>query len=129
MPTAPPSRCTEPACRALAVDHGRCDEHKRKPWANRPTIRERYGISGGKWRSLKRQVTARDNGCCHMCGREPDEGQAFDLDHIRPVAEGGAAADLDNLGLACPDCHAAKSRAESARGNARRLARRRAGRG
>ncbi|WP_149552921.1 HNH endonuclease [Streptomyces marokkonensis] len=123
MPTAPRSRCSEPTCHQFATDHGKCEEHKRPAWANRPTIRERYGISGGKWRSLKRQVSRRDNGCCYMCGREPHEGETFELDHITPIAENGSAADLDNLGLACKDCHAEKSKAESARGNARRRAR------
>jgi 5-methylcytosine-specific restriction protein A len=70
-------------------------------------------------------VTARDHGCCYICGREADEDETFELDHIRPVAEGGAATDMENLGLACAACHEVKSKAEARRGNARKLARRR----
>ncbi|MET9604501.1 HNH endonuclease signature motif containing protein [Streptomyces sp. NPDC006512] len=93
-------------------------------------MRERYGISSGTWRSLKRRVGVRDNGCCHYCGGEPDEGETLQLDHIRPVAEGGAITDLDNLGLIHAEpCHADKSKAEAARGNQRRLARRATGGG
>ncbi|MEH0543270.1 HNH endonuclease [Streptomyces sp. B21-105] len=125
MPTAPPSRCTDPVCHELATNRGRCDGHQPKAWANRPSIRQRYGISSGTWRSLKRRVSARDNGCCYVCGGEPAEGEALQLDHIRPVAEGGSPADLDNLGLIHADpCHAEKSKAEALRGNQRRLARR-----
>lgn len=125
MPTAPPSRCTEPMCGDFATEQGKCDEHKRPAWAGRATIRERYGISSGRWRSLKKQVARRDNGCCYVCGGEPDDGETLQLDHIRPVAEGGSPADLDNLGLIHADpCHADKSKREAARGNQRRRARR-----
>ncbi|GAA2441494.1 hypothetical protein GCM10010421_35250 [Streptomyces glaucus] len=124
MPTAPPSRCTEPMCRELATNRGRCDEHQPRAWANRATMRERYGISSGSWRALKRRVARRDNGCCYVCGGPPDEGETLQLDHIVPVAEGGSITDLDNLGLIHAEpCHAEKSKAEALRGNQRRWAR------
>lgn len=130
MPSAPPSRCTDPTCRALATQRGRCDEHQPKAWSNRPTMRERYGVSSGTWRSLKRRVDRRDNGHCYYCGGTPDEGEALQLDHLVPIAEGGSVVDLDNLGLIHAEpCHAEKSKAEALRGNQRRLARRSAGRG
>ncbi|MET7431969.1 HNH endonuclease [Streptomyces flaveolus] len=125
MPIAPPSRCTDPECPELATNRGRCDEHQPRAWANRPTVRERYGISSGTWRSLKRRVDQRDNGHCYYCGGPPAEGETLQLDHITPVAEGGSPAALDNLGLIhAHPCHAEKSKAEALRGNARRRARR-----
>lgn len=125
MPTAPPSRCTDPECRELATKRGRCDEHQPIPWAGRDDKASRYGISSGTWRKLKGKVTRRDNGCCYMCGAEspdPDDPEAeqHELDHIIPIFEGGAVEDLDNLGLACVTCHDTKSKAEAARANARR---------
>lgn len=130
MPTAPPSRCTDPECHEIATTRGRCDEHQPIPWAGRDDKASRYGISSGTWRSLKAKVTRRDNGCCYMCGDlspDPDDPDAkpHELDHIVPVSERGAVDDLDNLGLACTTCHDIKSRAEAVRGNERRRQRRR----
>lgn len=122
MPTAPPTRCAEPGCYKL-VTKGRCPDHQRTPWAGRPSLAERYGISAGRLRTLKRLVTARDNGCCYRCGAEPPddpEAPGHVLDHITPISEGGSAEDLDNLGLLCGPCNEIKSKAEAARGNARR---------
>lgn len=122
MPSSPPTRCAEPGCSALVL-RGRCPEHRPVPWAGRDDKRGRYGISSGRWRTLKRMVTIRDNGCCYRCGTGQPEGQdagLHQLDHITPIGEGGAAEDPDNLGLICVPCHEAKSRAEAARANRRR---------
>ncbi|MER7967773.1 HNH endonuclease [Streptomyces sp. NPDC096080] len=129
MPTRPPTRCAQPGCPVL-VPKGRCDEHKPAPWAGRDDKAARYGISSGRWRTLKRRVTERDNGCCYRCGAEqpdqaddPDGEHGHQLDHIVPIFEGGAVEDLDNLGLICEPCHLDKSKAEAARANANRARR------
>jgi 5-methylcytosine-specific restriction protein A len=127
MPKAPPTRCGTAGCYEFATNRGRCDDHQPKPWANRARKQDRYGISSGTWRSLKRQVALRDVGCCYVCGREPDEGETFDLEHKTPISEGGSAKDMDNLGLICPEDHAIKSKAEAARANRERALRRRIG--
>ncbi|MEU3447240.1 HNH endonuclease [Streptomyces thermolilacinus] len=134
MPTTPPSRCTDPECHQLATTRGRCDTHQPIPWRGRDDKAARYSISSGRWRTLKRRVTARDNGCCYLCGTEQPDPAAYDeddpttwpheLDHVIPISEGGSATSLDNLGLACTSCHETKSKAEAARANARRHARR-----
>lgn len=109
MPTSPPSRCTDPECRELATKGARCDKHQPIPWVGRATAEERYGMSRGSMRALKRRVMQRDNGCCYICGAEGAE----ELEHKNPVSQGGARADLDNLGVAHTECHAAKTQAES----------------
>ncbi|GAA3384478.1 hypothetical protein GCM10017750_59060 [Streptomyces racemochromogenes] len=76
-------------------------------------------------RSLKKRVTARDNDSCYVCGRERDEGEIYDLEHKRPISQGGAARDMENLGLICADCHAIKSKAEAAEANRIKIERRR----
>ncbi|MFF9894962.1 HNH endonuclease [Streptomyces longispororuber] len=125
MPYAPPSRCTDPECHEYATQHGRCDDHQRTPWAGRDDKAARYGISSGRWRTLKRKVTARDHGCCYRCGAEqpddPDDGHV--LDHVRPISEGGSPTDLDNLGLLCTTCDTIKSKEEALRGAERARAR------
>lgn len=130
MPTRPPTRCGEPGCSTLTTE-GRCPKHQRVPWAGRDDKAVRYdGISSGRWRTLKRTVTNRDNGCCYACGNAQDDAtgddpapRPFVLDHKVPVSEGGSARNLDNLGLLCPPCDQAKSRAEAERGNLRRRSR------
>ncbi|MFD7319240.1 HNH endonuclease [Streptomyces sp. NPDC059883] len=123
MPTRPPTRCAETGCATL-VPKGRCEEHQRIPWAGRDDKAARYGISSGTWRTLKRRVTIRDNGCCYRCGIDQDEVTADDpdarshvLDHITPIFEGGSVTDLDNLGLLCEPCDTVKSKSEARRAN------------
>lgn len=125
MPTAPPTRCGSVGCGEFSTIRGRCDEHQPKPWANRLRKQDRYGISSGTWRSLKRQVARRDHSTCHMCGREANEGETYDLDHKRPISQDGSPRDLDNLGLICPECHDIKSKAEAAEANRQRTLRNR----
>lgn len=127
MPYSPPSRCTDPECPELATKGGRCDGHQPIAWAGRDDKASRYGISSGTWRKLKRRVSIRDNECCYSCGAEqPDDEDEprHVLDHITPIAEGGSATSMDNLGLLCTTCDETKSAAEAARGNARKRQRR-----
>lgn len=124
MPTAPPTRCTDPTCHHFATHRGRCDDHQPIAWRGRDNKAKRYGISSGTWRKLKRQVANRDHRCCYRCGAHQDDtgedDDPFVLDHITPISEGGSPRDLDNLGLLCPTCDETKSKAEAARGNERR---------
>lgn len=124
MPTRPPTRCADPQCAEFATKKGRCPDHQPIPWAGRDDKARRYGISSGRWRTLKRMAGQRDNWCCYRCGIEqpeaaddPDGEHALQLDHITPIFEGGAVEDMDNLGLICAECHEAKSKAEATRAN------------
>lgn len=76
------------------------------------------------WKRLRAEARRVLPVVCATCGRFPAEGVAFELDHIIPVAEGGVDS-LSNVQWLCVSCHAVKTRAESARGVARRVARRR----
>ncbi|WP_407107846.1 HNH endonuclease [Rhodococcus aetherivorans] len=89
------------------------------PWHNGGQSR----TSTTAWKALKRAVVARDGNRCSRCGA-PGTGTRLELDHIRPVAEGGRDT-LDNAQLLCGPCHLPKSQAEARRGKARRAARRR----
>jgi len=50
---------------------------------------------------LRARVFARDSGRCARCSRDTD---AWDVDHIKPIAEGGGHA-LTNLRTLCRECH------------------------
>ncbi|UUS34603.1 HNH endonuclease [Streptomyces changanensis] len=73
-------------------------------------------MSSDTVRALKRRVARRDNGCCYVRGGE----DADELEHIVPVSQGGAARDLDNLGLIHSDpCHREKTAREAVEGSRR----------
>ncbi|WP_326806658.1 HNH endonuclease [Streptomyces sp. NBC_01775] len=116
MPTAPPTRCARVDCYEMATKRGLCDGHQPEPWRGRPAPSKRYGMSSGTMRSLKRRVAMRDYGCCYVCGGE----DADELEHIVPVSQGGAARDLDNLGLIHSEpCHREKTAREALEGSRR----------
>lgn len=61
-----------------------------------------------RWKRLRREILRRDNYKCVKCG----EAGRQEIDHIKPVRDGGAEYDPDNLQSLCRFCHAAKTRAE-----------------
>ena len=83
---------------------GHCRDHKPKPWAT-SRRRERMGLSGGAWATLRRKVLARDMRCCYRC----DQLGADEVDHLLDVAEGGPN-DLSNLASCHAACHVRKHR-------------------
>ncbi|MDF1720530.1 MAG: HNH endonuclease signature motif containing protein [Minwuia sp.] len=58
-----------------------------------------------KWRAARLNVLARDP----MCGSEGCSNLATDVDHIRPIRDGGARLDGANLQALCHGCHARKT--------------------
>lgn len=62
-------------------------------------------------------------GRCASCGWRIQPGQRWDLDHIRPLSEGGSNAN-SNLQVLCRTCHGTKSKtevSEAARAQRRRI--------
>ena len=55
------------------------------------------------WARMRRRALDRDGWRCVLCG-EPGR---LEVDHIQPIAEGGAALALDNLRTLCRGCHVA----------------------
>lgn len=101
MPTAPPSRCTDPGCYTLTTQT-KCDDHKRKPWATRSKA---WGKgSTRKWRSFRAERLKAEPRC-RWCGSK----QHLEVDHIKPLSEGGSKWDPDNCQSLCETCHEIKS--------------------
>lgn len=100
MPEAPPTRCSEPGCYELTTA-GRCEEHKRKAWANRSKA---WGSgSTRKWREARRRQLVHEPDC-RRCG-----ARATQVDHIVPLSEGGSMWDPANWQSLCESCHDVKS--------------------
>jgi len=78
------------------------------------------GRGGRPWRRFREQVMRRDNNLCQPCQRAGKLSVAKQVDHITPLAEGGAEMDMRNAEAVCLACHAKKTQAEAARGRARR---------
>lgn len=70
----------------------------------RPTTAQRGYDS--VWRALRLMVLRREP-LCRRCGHE-----ASQVDHIRPIRQGGARLDPENLQALCHSCHSRKTRTE-----------------
>ena len=102
MPTAPPARCTQ--CPNPATKNGRCPDHQPKPWTN-PSQRNTK-INRWKWQQTRNKWLTQHPTCthCHAPGTE--------VDHITPVAQGGALYHPANLQTLCTECHTQKTKNE-----------------
>lgn len=79
-----------------------------------PTQPERYGQGrGGRpWRRLRKAVMDRDSWLCQTCKRAGKHRLATQVDHVKPLAQGGTD-DPDNLEAICDPCHARKTGREA----------------
>lgn len=96
-----PTRCTQ--CPKLATNHGRCDNHQRKPWAN-PSANTRT-LTRQQRDHFRTAVLNDWNHTCGQCGQPASEA-----DHITPIGLGGNPHDWEHNGMAlCPTCHTIKT--------------------
>lgn len=72
-----------------------------------PVASSREPIPAG----LRFAVLRRDGFRCAYCGRGETDGVRLHIDHLVPVARGGATT-LDNLVTACQECNLGKSASE-----------------
>jgi 5-methylcytosine-specific restriction enzyme A len=82
---------------------GRCPDcrraHQRRRDAARGTAAQRGYDSD--WRKVRAAVLNRDGWVCHYCG-----APAITVDHVVPLARGGARLDPHNLVACCRSCNA-----------------------
>lgn len=97
--------CATPGCPELTP----CPQHTpRNGWAERPSPRNQHRPPDAK--EIRARVLQRDEGVCYWCGHPG----ANHVDHVRPVAAGGAW-DETNLAVMHPECHGEKTRRERTR--------------
>lgn len=87
--------------------------HTPKPWSG--SRRSSRTISGSRQQKRARRILRRDEGRCHVCG----EYGADQVDHVIPLAEGGADDDSNLAAIHGEPCHKQKTQAEAQRARAR----------
>lgn len=103
MPWGNKRPCAKPGCPNL-VKSGYCDEHRREKWRNdeRPSSTRRgYDTD---WSKFRKWYLAR-HPFCTMCEREGRTKTADMIHHVKPLAEGGAKFDENNLQSICSYHH------------------------
>ena len=69
----------------------------------------RTKLTRRRWAAARRAALDRDGWRCQQCGR----AGRLEVDHIRPIFEGGPVYELANLQALCVACHVRKSRADA----------------
>ena len=59
------------------------------------------------WRQVRYRAFRRDGWCCVKCGR-----RAREVDHMKPISEGGSEFDVNNCQSLCRSCHMQKTMGE-----------------
>ena len=107
MPYKPKRPCNYPGCPELTHE-GYCKKHK--PQAVREYNRYARSEDSKKfynstaWRRLAKAQLKREP-LCSECMRNGRVCPAEIADHIKPIADGGARLDFDNLQSLCRACH------------------------
>lgn len=89
----------------------------RRPWQpeHAPQMGRRHANTefyrSTAWRKLRVEQLRRQP-LCERCLAQGRHTPAYVVDHIRPVNQGGAPLDLENLQSLCAACHNRKSGAE-----------------
>lgn len=88
-------------------------ERKFKAFEVSPICKNRE--RGRAWQNKRKLAWQKAKGRCYICGAlcefsSTDFG--FELDHITPLFKGGSNR-LENLGVACVECHAKKTAEEN----------------
>ena len=65
------------------------------------------------WKRIRRAKLAA-NPLCELCFAKGIIEVAQEVDHIKPIEEGGSATDMDNLMSLSKSCHSKKTRRENA---------------
>lgn len=112
MSLAPRTPCTGPQCHKLArPGETRCDEH-RKPTAHQRGYTSEWAEYSRAWLARYPWCGQRDGGAFSgensHCARAGKRVRARVVDHIRPLAMGGAQLDPTNHESMCFSCNARK---------------------
>lgn len=100
-----PKICSAPGCPKTQP----CPDHAPKPWGT--STRRTRTISGSKQQARAARIMRQHDRTCHICGKP----MADEVDHVIPLAEGGADDDSNLRPIHSVPCHAEKTQAEAQR--------------
>lgn len=120
MPRSAPTPCRHGGCSALVDKPGFCDKHRREVFRiQKQTVTDDYKernrfyqrVAWKNVRSLQLQLEP----LCRECRKLGKLVAATVVDHIIPIANGGAELDLENLQSLCKPHHETKTRGDTNR--------------
>jgi 5-methylcytosine-specific restriction protein A len=109
VPSKPRKVCSKPGCNALGSG-AYCDTHAAEAEQRRQRLLSlRRGSSSSRgydsrWQKLRLYKLAR-NPLCERCESLGRIERASLVHHIKPINDGGAVLDMDNLMSVCEVCH------------------------
>ena len=118
MPRKAPTPCRHGSCTALLDMPGFCDKHRREAFRiQKQNVTDDYKernrfyqrVAWKNVRALQLQLEP----LCRECRKLGKLVAATVVDHITPIADGGAELDQDNLQSLCRSHHDAKTRSET----------------
>lgn len=104
----PTKLCLHPKCASPATSRGRCDQHRQELERERSARRRASPTQGyairiyhtKKWLLTRRAILHRDP-ICQLCDNE----LSAEVDHIKPLSQGGDPYNPANLRGLCARCH------------------------
>lgn len=104
--------CAEPGCPGYAAYRGRCVFHARRHERISHPLANQAVYNSKRWQVLREAQLSAEPLCQWFagCGKI-----ASDVDHIRPLQEGGNPYDPANVQSLCGSHHAMKTRREQLR--------------
>lgn len=112
MPRRPPTACRKHGCSGIIIG-GICSRCGPVRAAAELAYDERRGTAAqrgydGLWQRARR-VKLAEQPLCEECLRQGRVRAATLVDHIVPMADGGARLDPDNWQSLCDECHTVKT--------------------
>ena len=98
--------CSHPECFNLQP----CPDHARKPWEG-STRRDKVKLSGSAEQKRARYILQKHDTICHVC----ENPGADQVDHVEPLAEGGADHEDNLKPIHSEPCHREKTADEARR--------------
>jgi len=118
MPSKPQTICSYPGCNTLTL-RGRCPKHETRKEDERARTQRRrrdpenliHFYDTLAWKRA-RDAHKDIEPLCRHCAAEGRTMLGVEVDHIIPIAEGGAELEDSNLQTLCKPCHTRKTIAE-----------------
>lgn len=114
MPRALPKPCAMPGCPNIVRQVRYCPSCKPKMnKSSRIDQKQRKKFYNSKlWKYTRLEQLEREPTCRH-CREQGKETIANEVDHVKPIEQGGSPTDSRNLQSLCKSCHSKKTLSEN----------------